>query len=208
LNSIGILGGTFDPIHLGHMRVAEQVQLRLSLDEVHFLPCAIPVHRDIPRTSDTNRIRMIELAIASNGRFRLNTLELDRGGKSYTIETLRALSLANQSDTLNLILGADAFNQFPGWRSPEEILRLANLVVCQRPGVELGKSIYASHWVDSAQLLKDQARGCILPLEIDENHCSSTLVRQLLLEKNRPARCLPAAVFQYIASNHLYEQIP
>ena len=190
------------------MQVAEQVQLRLALDEVHFLPCAIPVHRDIPRTSDANRIRMIELAIAGNSRFRLNTLELDRGGKSYTIDTLRALSPANQSVTLNLILGADAFNQFPGWRSPDDILQLANLVVCRRPGVELDKSIYASHWVDSAQLLRDRARDCILPLEIDENHCSSTLIRQLLLEKNRAARCLPAAVFQYIASNHLYEQIP
>jgi nicotinate-nucleotide adenylyltransferase len=190
------------------MLVAEQVQLRLSLDEVHFLPCAIPVHRDIPRISDANRIRMIELAIAGNSRFRLNTLELDRGGKSYTIDTLRALSSANQSVTLNLILGADAFNQFPGWRSPDDILQLANLVICRRPGVELDKSIYASHWVDSAQLLRDRARGCILPLEMDENHCSSTLVRQLLLEKNSAARCLPAAVFQYIASNHLYEQIP
>jgi len=190
------------------MLVAEQVQLCLSLDEVHFLPCAIPVHRDIPRTSDANRIRMIELAIAGNSRFRLNTLELDRGGKSYTIDTLRALSPANQSVTLNLILGADAFNQFPGWRSPDDILQLANLVVCRRPGVKLDKSIFASHWVDSAQLLRDRARDCILPLEIDENHCSSTLVRQLLLEKNRAARCLPAAVFQYIASNHLYEQIP
>jgi nicotinate-nucleotide adenylyltransferase len=190
------------------MRVAEQVQLRLSLDEVHFLPCAIPVHRDNPRTSDANRIRMIELAIAGNNRFKLNTLELDRGGKSYMIDSLRALGEANQSDTLNLILGADAFNQFPGWRSPDEILQLANLVVCQRPGVELNQSIYAVHWLDSTQLFKDQSRGCILPLEIDENHCSSTLVRQLLLEQNRAASCLPAAVFQYIASNHLYEQIP
>jgi len=190
------------------MQVAEQVQLRLSLDEIHFLPCAIPVHRDIPQTSDANRIRMIELAIAGNSRFRLNTLELDRGGKSYTIDTLRALRLANQSDNLNLVLGADAFNQFPGWRSPGEILQLANLVVCRRPGVELDNSIYASHWVDSTQLLKDQARDGILPLYIDESHCSSTLVRQLLLEQNRADRCLPAAVFQYIASNHLYEEIP
>ena len=205
MNRIGILGGTFDPIHLGHMLVAEQVQLCLSLDEVHFLPCAIPVHRDIPRTSDANRISMIELAIANNGRFRLNTLELDRGGESYMIDTLRALSLANQSDTLNLILGADAFNRFPDWRSPDEILQLANLVVCRRPGVELDKSIYASHWVGSIQLLEDQARDCILPLEIDENHCSSTRVRQLLLDQNRAARCLPVAVFQYIESNHLYE---
>jgi len=203
---IGVLGGTFDPIHLGHMQIAEQVQSRLSLDEVHFLPCAIPVHRDLPQISDTNRTQMIELAIAGNSSFRLNTLELDRGGKSYMVDTLRELRLANQSDTINLILGADAFNRFQGWRCPDVILQLAHLVVCRRPGVELDKSIYADHWVSSTQVLESQAEACILPLEIDENHCSSTQVRQRLLEQNCAARCLPPAVFQYILSNHLYEQ--
>ncbi len=202
---IGILGGTFDPIHTGHMQVAEQVQSLVSLDEIHFLPCAIPVHRDTPRVSDANRVQMIELAIAGNSRFRLNALELDRGGQSYTVDTLRQFKAQNQTDTIILILGADAFNQFSGWKSPREILQLVHLVVCKRPGVELDKSIYAEHWINSAQKLRGQTQSCILPLEIDENPCSSTYVRQLLLERNQADRCIPPAVYQFILRNHLYE---
>jgi nicotinate-nucleotide adenylyltransferase len=203
---IGILGGTFDPIHMGHMHVAEQVQSRVLLDEIHFLPCAIPVHRDTPRVSDANRVQMIELAIARNSRFRLNTLELDRGGQSYTVDTLRQIKAQNQTDTIILILGADAFNQFSGWKSPREILQLVHLVVCKRPGVELDKSIYADHWINSAQKLRGQTQSCILALEIDENPCSSTHVRKLLLEQNQADRCLAPAVYQFIVRNHLYEQ--
>jgi nicotinate-nucleotide adenylyltransferase len=201
---IGILGGTFDPIHMGHVHVAEQVQSRVLLDEIHFLPCAIPVHRDTPRVSDANRVQMIELAIARNSRFRLNTLELDRGGQSYTVDTLRQIKARNQTDTIILILGADAFNQFSGWKSPREILQLVHLVVCKRPGVELDKSIYADHWINSAKKLRGQTQSCILPVEIDENPCSSTHVRKLMLE-NQADRCLAPAVYQFIVRNHLYE---
>jgi len=203
---IGILGGTFDPIHTGHMQVAEQVQSRVSLDEIHFLPCAIPVHRETPWVSDANRVQMIELAIAGNSRFRLNTLELDRGGQSYMVDTLRQIRARNQNDTIILILGTDAFNQFSGWKSPDEILHLAHLVVCKRPGVGLDKSIYANHWVNSARELRDQTQSSILPLEIEENPCSSTHVRKLLLERNQADQCLPPAVYQFIVRNHLYEQ--
>ncbi len=202
---IGILGGTFDPIHTGHMQVAEQVEQRLALDEIHFLPCAIPVHRDKPRVSDANRVQMIELAIAGHSRFKLNTMELDRGGQSYMVDTLRLIREKNPNDRIVLILGADAFNQFPGWKSPDGILQLAHLVVCRRPGVELDQSIYTKHRVASVEELRDQTQTCILPLEVDENPCSSTHVRQLLLEQNQADRCLPPAVYQFILSKHLYE---
>jgi len=201
----GILGGTFDPIHMGHMQVAEQVARHVSLDEIHFLPCATPVHRDKPLVSDADRVKMIELAIAGNSRFRLNTLELDRGGQSYMVDTLRQIKKQNQSVTIILILGADVFNRFPDWNSPDEILQLAHLVVCMRPGFELDRSIYASHWANSAQALRDQTQSNILSLEIDENPCSSTHVRHLLREQNQANRCLPPAVYQYILDNHLYE---
>lgn len=202
---IGILGGTFDPIHTGHMQIAEQVESSLSLNELHFLPCATPVHRDMPQVSDAQRVQMIELAIAGNSKFRLNHLELDRGGKSYMVDTLRQIKAQGQIGTVILILGTDAFNQFQSWKSPEEILQLAHLVVCNRPGVETDKSIYAKHWVNSAQILESHSEGCILPLEIDENPCSSTYVRKLLLDRNQAGRCLPTAVYQFILRNHLYE---
>ena len=203
---IGILGGTLDPIHAGHMQIAEQVESSLSLDELHFLPCAIPVHRGMPQVNDAQRVRMIELAIAGNSKFRLNLLELDRGGQSYMVDTLRQIRAQNQAATIFLILGADAFNQFQSWKSPDEILQLAHLVVCRRPGVEMDKSIYASHWVHSAEILESRTGACILPLEIDESPCSSTYVRELLLERNQAGRCLSPAVYQYILRNHLYEQ--
>ena len=203
---IGVLGGTFDPIHAGHMHIAEQVESRLPLTELHFLPCATPVHRDIPQVSDAQRVQMIELAIAGISKFKLNHLELERGGQSYMVDTLRQIRAQNQTSTIILILGADAFNGLQSWKSPDEVLQLAHLVVCKRPGVEIDNSIYANHWVNSAQILESHTEACILPLEIDENPCSSTHVRKLLLERNQADRCLAPAVYQFILRNHLYEQ--
>lgn len=203
---IGIFGGTFDPIHLGHVQVAEQVQSSLSLREVHFLPCATPVHRNLPMASAKNRLRMIELAIAENSDFRVSTLELDRGGNSYMVDTLRQIKAQNPNDTIILILGADAFNQILSWREPDQILQLAHLVVCRRPGVELDKSIFKNHWVSLEQFLENQSQACIFPLEINENPCSSTLARELLLDRHQKNTCLTPTVHQFIVRNHLYEQ--
>ena len=205
MSMIGILGGTFDPIHAGHLQIAEKVESSLALNELYFLPCATPVHRDMPQVSDAQRVQMIELAIAGNSKFRLNRLELDRGGRSYMVDTLRQIRAQNQIATMVLILGADAFNQFRNWESPDEILRLAHLVVCNRPGVDMDKSIYANHWVNSVKILESSAAACILPLELDENSCSSSYVRKLLLDRNQADRCLPSAVYQFILRNHLYE---
>jgi len=205
LNMIGILGGTFDPIHAGHLHIAGQVESSLSLSELHFLPCAAPVHRDMPQVSNAQRVQMIELAIVGHGKFRLNRMELDRGGQSYMVDTLRQISAQNQASTIVLILGADAFNQFDDWKSPDEILQLAHLVVCKRPGVEMNKSIYPNYWVNSVKILESSTEACILPLEVDENPCSSTYVRKLLLERNQADRCIPPAVYQFILRNHLYE---
>ena len=202
---IGILGGTFDPIHAGHLQIAEKVESSLALNELYFLPCATPVHRDMPQVSDAQRVQMIELAIAGNSKFSLNRLELDRGGRSYMVDTLRQIRAQNQIATMVLILGADAFNQFRNWKSPDEILRLAHLVVCNRPGVNMDNSIYANHWVNSVKILENSTAACILPLELDENPCSSTYVRRLLLDRNQADRCLPSAVYQFILRNHLYE---
>lgn len=202
---IGILGGTFDPIHAGHLQIAEKVESSLALNELYFLPCATPVHRDMPQVSDAQRVQMIELAIAGNSKFRLNRLELDRGGQSYMVDTLRQIRAQNQIGTMVLILGADAFNQFHNWKSPDEILKLAHLVVCNRPGVDMDKSIYVNHWVNSVKILENSTTACILPLELDENPCSSSYVRKLLLDRNQADRCLPSAVYQFILRNHLYE---
>ncbi|MFA9420257.1 MAG: nicotinate (nicotinamide) nucleotide adenylyltransferase, partial [Gammaproteobacteria bacterium] len=158
MKTIGILGGTFDPIHKGHLQIAEQVLSQLGLDEIHFMPCANPVHRDMPRANNADRLQMIKLAIAGHPGFRLNTLELDRGGQSYMIDTLRQICDQGQFDRIYLVLGADAFNIFHGWKSPHEILALANLVICRRPGIEFNWSNYSNLRVDSIQALKCQVQ--------------------------------------------------
>ncbi len=207
MKTTGILGGTFDPVHRGHIRIAEQVRSQLALDKVHFLPCANPVHRELPQVSDTDRVAMIELAIAGYSEFRLNTLELDRGGESYMIDSLRQICGQSQFERIFLILGADAFNLFQSWKSPEEILQIVNLVVCRRPGIEINQSLASGHRVNSIEALGGRSHGCILALDIDENSCSSSAVKQQLQagDQAQAASCLPEAVLKYIVSNHLYE---
>jgi len=207
LKTIGILGGTFDPIHKGHLQIAEQVLSQLGLDELHFMPCANPVHRDMPQANNAERLQMIELAIAGHPEFRLNTLELDRGGQSYMIDSLRQICDQDQFDRIYLVLGADAFNIFHGWKSPHEILALVNLVVCRRPGIELNWTNYSNRRVDSVQALKCKMHGAILALDIDENTCSSSRIKQQLQNgaSAQTLNCLSEAIQQFIMSNHLYE---
>ena len=143
MKTLGILGGTFDPVHKGHLQIAEQVLSQLGLDELHFLPCANPVHRDLPQDKNADRLQMIKLAIAGLAGFGLNTLELDRGGQSYMIDSLRQICGQGQFDRIYLVLGADAFNHFHRGKAPEEMLRLVKLVVCRRPGIAPNWSDYA-----------------------------------------------------------------
>lgn len=201
---IGILGGTFDPIHEGHTLLAAAVHRRLGLDAVRFVPCAEPVHRRAPRASGAQRAEMIELAIASEPAFVLDRIELDRGGASYTVETLRALRSALAAP-LALILGGDAFNGFAGWREPAEILRLANLAVCLRPGVAVADDAGAAQRVDSVAAFKARPAGAILLLDIDANDCASSSIRAALAAGAAPPEgCLHPRVADYIEARQLY----
>jgi nicotinate-nucleotide adenylyltransferase len=202
---IGILGGTFDPIHLGHLHIASQVTTRLGLQQLQFMPCAQPVHRDRPRASAAQRCCMIELAIEDQPAFVLNTLELQRGGPSYSVDSLREIRRQN-TQNLVLILGADAFNGFADWKSPGEILELAHLVVCGRPGFEIDKAIYGDHRVEASGELASRRAGGILALTIDAIDCSSSRVREALELGNTPRQYLTAKVADYIDEHHLYRK--
>jgi len=202
---IGIFGGTFDPPHHGHIRLAEQALEYLSLDEIQFLPCANPVHRSQPMASAGDRLQMLELAIDSRSGFQVNTIELDRGGPSYMVDSLRQIRAGNKHASLCLMLGVDAFNAIQSWKSPDEILKLANLVVCRRPGIDLDESIYSARHFTSPTVLQRDQIGCILPLEIEENPCSSTQVRALLAKNEFAGNCLAPTVIDYIYQHHLYE---
>jgi nicotinate-nucleotide adenylyltransferase len=135
----------------------------------------------------------------------LDTLELERGGPSYSVDSLREMRRRTDSP-LVLILGADAFNGFAGWKSPEQILRLAHLAVCCRPGFEIDVDLFAEHHVESAIELSGRSAGAILPLQIDPIDCSSSAVRTALLEGRTPRQLLSPAVANYIDEHNLYRK--
>lgn len=204
MKTTGILGGTFDPVHRGHLNVAQQVQQRLFLDHIEFMPCNVPVHRDQPRAGSQDRLNMLELAVSGNPGWRVNSIELDRAGSSYTVDSLRQLRRLQPRTSLLLILGDDAFNGFNRWKSPDEILDLANLVVCQRPGSGVDRDIFSDRQTDDPQSLKSIFSGRILILDIELNHCSSTDVRRSLSTSKPLLNCLTPAVYQYIRQHQLY----
>jgi len=200
---IGILGGTFDPIHLGHLHIASQVLAKLGPRQIHFMPCALPVHRGLPHASAEHRCAMIQLALRDMESCVLSRLELDRDGRSYSVDSLRDMSKRHREPLL-LVLGADAFNGFGSWKEPHEVLRLANLVVCGRPGFEIDSELFGEHQVGSAAELKRANSGAILPLEVDALDCSSSTVRASLSQGELPRNSLPASVADYIEEHNLY----
>jgi nicotinate-nucleotide adenylyltransferase len=207
INMIGIFGGTFNPIHNGHIQLAKQALERLALDQAHFLPCANPVHRGSPQVSSSDRLNMIKLAIGVDDRFVANTLELDRGGASFMVDTLRKVRKQNPNESIGLMLGADAFNRILSWKQPAKILELAHLIVCQRPNIKLNSNIFSEHWVQSVDSLNREKFGHVLPLAIKQSSCSSTEIREQLSVSTSESviSCLPTTVFEYIVNNHLYE---
>ncbi len=131
---LGILGGTFDPPHLGHLLLAECARETLALDRVLFVPARLPPHKRNRRVSPaTTRIRLLRAALSGTG-FSLSTLEIERGGPSYTVDTLLALSKRHPKAALFLLVGEDSLNDLPSWRDPERILELATVAVARRPG--------------------------------------------------------------------------
>ncbi len=132
----GLLGGTFDPIHTGHLILAQEVQWRLRLDEVWFVPTGLPwMKRDEPISERHHRRAMVELAIEGNPAFRVSTIELDRPGETYTVDTLEELRAGLMADgELVFIMGADALQSMHLWRDPQRILELTRIVVALRPG--------------------------------------------------------------------------
>lgn len=131
---VGIFGGTFDPIHIGHLILAESCREACRLDMVKFVVAGEPPHKGKPRTSARHRLEMVELAIAGHDAFTSSEIELDRPGPHYSYETLERITAENPADELFFLIGADSLADLPGWRKPERICELASLVVVNRPG--------------------------------------------------------------------------
>jgi nicotinate-nucleotide adenylyltransferase len=196
---IGVMGGTFDPIHYGHLVAAEECAAVLGLERVIFVPAAQPPHKlDEPVTAAAHRLAMVALAIADNPQFALSGLELERGGISFTVDTLRALRAAEPDAELSFIVGMDSLGELATWHDPAGILAAAWVAAVHRPGYPP---------LDLARLERDMpgatARVRIVP--IPGLDISSTDLRARFAE-GRPVRyLLPESVIQYTVEHHLYQ---
>jgi nicotinate-nucleotide adenylyltransferase len=204
---IAIFGGTFDPITLGHIHVAKQVQILLDPDSIHFLPCAVPVHRAQPVASPIQRCDMIELATQSIDGVSLDRSEIDRGGDSFMVDTLENLKEINSGETLLLVIGSDVYEDFNRWKSPRKILEYCHLIVCRRPNHEAECSEFYNYQTIELKQIQHSPAGSILILDIQPNECSSTYVRSQLMQKKTVSNCISPPVLDYIIANQIYSQI-
>jgi nicotinate-nucleotide adenylyltransferase len=199
---IGIFGGSFDPIHLGHLLIAEQFLSELSLDMVKFVPAKIsPFKQGYTPTSDKHRLEMLKLAIGAHRSFEVDPIEIQRGGVSYTIDTVEQLQSAEPDATWFLLIGADSLRDFKKWKSPEKLLRCVQLVVARRGGCP------EPDWKELQGLVSEQALRAIeqIRLDIPVVEISSSSIRKRI-EQNRSIRYLvPAPVEVYIKEHQLYQ---
>jgi nicotinate-nucleotide adenylyltransferase len=212
---IGILGGTFDPVHHGHLRLAEEIADACGLAQVLLIPAAFPNLRALPRTAPDHRLAMVRLASAGNPRLRVDDRELLREGTSYTVDTLAALrSELGPTQPLCLILGADAFARLPGWSRWLQLFALAHIVVATRPGYDLSERILRNdkltrEWNARQTEARAELRGCasglIVKVQIPLLEISATDVRARIARKASVRYLVPQAVLDYIAAQHLYE---
>ncbi len=195
---LGVFGGTFDPIHIGHLIAAQEVWAALRLDRVLFVPAGEPPHkRGLPVTPAEHRVAMVALAIQDNPAFVLSRIEVDRPGPSYTVDTLRQLRATWPAAELFLIIGADELLSLPTWREPATIAALAQIVAVARPGVQIEDLRYLEPWIPEPQR---RIHFVSMPLI----GISATDLRRRVAE-GRPIRYqVPDAVMQYIYEHRLY----
>ena len=207
---IGVLGGTFDPVHFGHLRPALELLQRLPLEEVRFLPLRVAVHRPQPATGAAQRAAMLRAAVAGQPGFVVDQRELQRPGGSFTYDTLSSMrEELGAAVPICLLLGSDAFADFLSWHRPHGILELAHLVVMQRPGERAPGDEALRAWsrprecADAAELTA-RAHGGILFLEVTQLAISATGIRELVSRGLSPRYLLPDAVMEIIEREGLY----
>ncbi len=212
---IGLLGGSFDPIHNGHLQLAHDALRNLPLDHVRFIPASQPWQKG-PMTAAEHRARMVQLAIANERRFMLDMHEIERRGITYTIDTLRGLRLGLPDRPLVLIMGSDQFARLDTWRDWKEIVDAAHIAVAQRPRASLQQSPDLQAVMDTrrdnAASLTTRISGSVVEFGMTPVDASATEVRRLLRHQyttetaQRLSAMVPAAVLDYIDSHHLYRE--
>ena len=209
MQPIGIFGGTFDPIHFGHLRTAFELLQALRLNEIRFMPAGSPPHREVKVASPAERYAMVKAAIAGQPGFVVDDREIRREGLSYSVDTMRTLRADFPDHSLSLIVGMDAFLGLPKWHQWRELLELAHLVVAHRPGWRapsmgpLGELLVdrgTGHIGD----LHERRAGCIYIHAVTQLEISSTEVRKLIAAGRDPRYLMPDGVREIIEQTGCY----
>ncbi|MGZ4978281.1 MAG: nicotinate-nucleotide adenylyltransferase [Methylobacter sp.] len=208
---IGIFGGTFDPVHYGHLRAALEVKDIFGLNEVRLIPCANPPHREQPGVTAGMRLRMLELAIKNQPGLKIDTRELDRHKTdqtpSYMVDTLKSLRQEFPNESLVLFIGTDAFKHLTGWHQWQRLFDYAHIVVLTRPGSEI-QELDVFFKVRLAKDINELAQviaGKLYFQQITQLDISATAIRDIIARKQHPGFLLPDAVIEYIKQHKLYE---
>lgn len=196
---IGILGGTFDPVHLGHLAIAEEARAKLKLDEVIFVPAGQPwMKKDTPVSPAEHRINMLRLAISGKTYFKLSTVEIERGGLSYSVETVAELrAKLKAEDEIVLIVGWDSLETLPQWREPARLITMCRIVALPRPGYKRP---------DIASLEKEVPglSERVILLDKPEIAISATEIRERVRQGLPISHLVPEAIERYIREKGLY----
>lgn len=209
MQPIGVFGGTFDPIHCGHLRTAFELWQELGLAEVRFLPTGNPPHREQLYASSDQRLAMVRAAIADQPGFIVDDREVRRSGVSYSVDTLAELRREFPERSLCLLLGMDAFLGLPGWHRWRELLALAHIVVAHRPGWRapttgpLGE-LMVDHGTGSIRSLHEERAGRVYVRAVTQLEISSTELRALITSGGDPRYLVPDAVRQIILETRCY----
>jgi nicotinate-nucleotide adenylyltransferase len=206
---ICILGGTFDPVHFGHLRPALDVQQALGISCVHLLPCRVPPHREPPRGSPEQRLELLRLAVEDEPALEIDERELHREGPSYMVDSLESFRSEKGDEPLCLALGMDALLGLESWHRWQDLTRLCHLVVMQRPGSEWPQQGAIAEWVskvrvDDATRLNEQASGLVFAVPVTQLGVSSTQIRELLAAGKSPRYLMPDVVLDRIKQENWY----
>ena len=202
---IAILGGTFDPIHNGHLAAAQSVAATFQVDEVHFVPAFSPPHKQVqPITSPFHRFAMVALATDSIDRFRTSTLEVDALQKRYTVQTLEATKRFYPGAQLLFIIGTDMYQELESWKDYRRLFELAHLAIVNRPGFSFREDLAPFQILKKGQTVSLPAKPAVFYLPFVEQPISSTEIRDDRRRGVQVSQWLPPMVWNYIEKHKLY----
>ena len=209
LEPLALFGGTFDPVHYGHLRCAEEARQKLNLDQLYLLPAGTPPHRSTPLATAKQRLEMLQLAQMEFPHLAIDDREVRRDGASYMVDTLKSFRQEFPQRSLLLLIGQDAANDLHSWFEWEQLFELAHIIILTRPGVkmkyrqDMAKQLQRRLISDVQKLLRSEA-GMVLQLEVASIDISATTIKSIMRLGRSPRSMMPETVWVYINENRLY----